>query len=122
MITASPTTGLTNCTTVLANLSDLFTITAISGATDYRFHFTAAGGYDATAYRGNSSPNYRMTWIPVPNGAKYGTLYNVEVSAKVGGVFLNYGSTCTIQTPTPPSTQLLGACGTIGTPFSIFPS
>ena len=67
LISASPTTNLVNCTTVLASMNDAFSIVPVSGATDYRFHFTTAAGYNATVSRLNSNTDYRMTWIAAPN-------------------------------------------------------
>ncbi|MBK9477954.1 MAG: T9SS type A sorting domain-containing protein [Bacteroidia bacterium] len=130
-LTSAPPTSLTSayCNTTLASMSDQFFYTAVSGATNYRLHFTTAGGYDVTVPRNNSNLDFRMTWIPTsgtPGGPSYNTTYNVEVSAYVGGVWTANGPSCTITTPPTPSTSMVAdncniTLSSISSPVSVVP-
>ncbi|MBL0047662.1 MAG: T9SS type A sorting domain-containing protein [Bacteroidetes bacterium] len=110
---ATPTTTLTNCNVSLSSLNDQFFIGGVTGATNYQYEFSAPGFTTATVYRGNGNLDFRMIWLA---GVKYGTTFSVRVKAYVGGVWLNYGTPCTVITPAAPSTSVLGICGTTLSP------
>ncbi|MBL0047004.1 MAG: hypothetical protein IPP32_02750 [Bacteroidetes bacterium] len=109
-VSGLPTTSLTTtyCNTNQTTLNDIFYVTPISSASQYRYHITASG-YDNTIETSNSNSFFRFTSInPAvsPGGVKYGTTYSIEAAAAVGGAWLPYGSTCTLTTPTAPLTKL----------------
>ncbi|MBL0047466.1 MAG: hypothetical protein IPP32_05130 [Bacteroidetes bacterium] len=109
-VSGLPTTSLTStyCNTNQTTLNDIFYVTPISSASQYRYHITASG-YDNTIETSNSNSFFRFTSInPAvsPGGVKYGTTYSIEAAAAVGGAWLPYGSTCTLTTPTAPLTKL----------------
>ncbi|MBL0047945.1 MAG: T9SS type A sorting domain-containing protein [Bacteroidetes bacterium] len=110
---ASPTTTLTNCNISLTSLNDQFFIGGVTGAINYEYEFSAPGFTTATVYRGNGNLDFRMVWLA---GVKYATTFSVRVRAYVGGVWLNYGTPCTVITPAAPSTSVLGICGTTLSP------
>ena len=109
-VSGLPTTSLTStyCNTNQTTLNDIFYVTPISSASQYRYHITASG-YDNTIETSNSNNFFRFTTINPsisPGGVKYGTTYSIEAAASVGGAWLPYGSTCTLTTPTAPFTKL----------------
>ncbi len=109
-VSGLPTTSLTStyCNTNQTTLNDIFYVTPISSASQYRYHITASG-YDNTIETSNSNNFFRFTTINPsisPGGVKYGTTYSIEAAAAVGGAWLPYGSTCTLTTPTAPMTKL----------------
>lgn len=112
---AMPSTSLTNCNITLSSLNEQIFTTPVAGATNYEYEFTAPG-YTAVVYRTNGNTDYRLTWIPTspmtPGGVKYATTYSVRVKPYVGGVWLNYGTPCTVTTPAAPTTSILDICGT----------
>ncbi|MBL0048016.1 MAG: PKD domain-containing protein [Bacteroidetes bacterium] len=117
--TNSPTTSLSNCNILLASLNQQIFTNPVNGATNYEYEFTAPG-YTAVVYRGNGNTDFRLTWIPtspsVPGGPRYATTYSVRVKPFVGGVWLTYGSACSVTTPSAPSTSITGICGTTLSP------
>ncbi|MBL0049312.1 MAG: hypothetical protein IPP32_14595 [Bacteroidetes bacterium] len=109
-VSGLPTTSLTStyCNTNQTTLNDIFYVTPISSASQYRYHITASG-YNNTIETSNSNSFFRFTSInPAvsPGGVKYGTIYSIEAAASVGGAWLPYGSACTLTTPTAPLTKL----------------
>ncbi|HLG03940.1 MAG TPA: T9SS type A sorting domain-containing protein, partial [Bacteroidia bacterium] len=90
--------------------------TAVGGATDYRYQFTDFT--DATVYtrtRGNYYTDFNLAWVTSPGRLKYNHTYNVEVAAKINGVWGAYGAVCQITTQGFPTPQLTPAsCGASG--------
>jgi len=76
------------------NLSGLFYCNGVAGAQDYQWNFVNTGlGYSQTVTRGFPAPNISKTWIP---GLQNGVTYDVQVKAKIGGVWGSYGAICQI--------------------------
>ncbi len=109
-----PKTAITAsfCGATLTALDTKIGATPISMATGYRFEITAAGVttvYNATTY------NFRLSDVGV---AAYGTSYAIRVAALVNGVYGNYGTSCSISTPTlststiPTTSVIPSYCGT----------
>jgi hypothetical protein len=104
-----PSTNLSvaSCNSTLISISDAFTCNAVNGATDYQYRISNTTlGYSVEAKRNGPLNDYRLTWLPAVTGAQFGTTYDVEVRAYVGGVWGNYGSICQLTTPTAPLTKL----------------
>jgi subtilisin-like proprotein convertase family protein len=100
-----------HCGSSLLTFTQAFNCIPVSGATDYQYRVNNATlGYSQTGTRTNSNTNYQLNWLPSAGGGiRYATTYNVEVRAKVGGVWGNYGSICQITTPVSPLTSLQAA-------------
>ncbi len=109
-VTGTPQTQLTapNCGITLSTFTQSFNCIAVAGATDYEWRVSnLALSYSQTGTRTNSSTNYRLDWLPgAGGGIRYATTYDVEVRAKVGGVFGTYGPVCQLTTPASPLTSL----------------
>ncbi|HRH04087.1 MAG TPA: T9SS type A sorting domain-containing protein [Bacteroidia bacterium] len=100
---SSPLTELqsTYCSNYnLPSFSSSVACVAVPGAIDYKYHITGPNGYDKTFYKGNGLTTWIFSWTnaQTPHMAA-STQYNVEVASNVGGVWSNYGNTCTINTP-----------------------
>jgi hypothetical protein len=99
------------CGQTVSDLSGYFQCEAVTGAQDYEWEFTNSGlGYSYTKIRGVGYATIPKTWI---SGLQYGVPYNVRVRVKVGGVWGNYSTTCTITIGTSiPNTQVAASqCG-----------
>ncbi len=113
-ITLTPASTQMISTQCSATFTDIgagtFNCNAISGATDYEWKFTSTTtSFTVTVQRGANYSSINRTWIP---GLQYGLSYNVEVRAKVGGVYGTTAPVCTI-TVAPSSTQLISSqCNT----------
>ena len=84
-------------------ISDHLYIDYVSGATNYDLHATnIASGYDQILTIG-AQTDFRMTSY---TGLSYSTTYDIEVRAKVSGVYCAYGASYSITTPAGPLTQL----------------
>lgn len=109
-VLGTPTTQVTGatCGQTLAAFNSYMNCIPVAGATDYEWRVSNITlGYSQSGTRTNSSTNYRLDWLPgAGGGIRYGTTYDVEVRAKVGGVFGNYGTICQITTPASPLTSL----------------
>ncbi len=83
------------CGATLAALNTKIPAVMVTGATKARFEVTIAGGspvvYEVAAY------NFRLSQTGV--AVLYNTDYSIRVAALVGGVWGNYGASCTITTP-----------------------
>lgn len=83
-----------------------FNCNAISGATDYEWRFTSTTTpYTLTIPRSANYSSINRAWI---TGLQYGLDYDVEVRAKVGGVYGAFGPVCTI-TVAPSTTELIAS-------------
>lgn len=96
------------CGGILPTFNTYFNCIAVAGATDYEWRVSNISlGYSQTGTRTNSSTNYNLTWLPgAGGGIRFSTTYDVEVRAKVGGVFGTFGPVCQITTPAAPLTSL----------------
>nr|MBP6414303.1 T9SS type A sorting domain-containing protein [Bacteroidia bacterium] len=116
--------NLATCNSLLTNLTDqVFTI-PVSGAKDYEYRVSNVGqAFTNTAARNSSLTDFRLNWVPSisGNGIRYSTTYDVEVRAKVGGVFGTFGNVCTVTTPASPLTALQPAFCT-NYPLPVFSS
>ncbi len=85
------------CGVTLASLDTKIAAVMVTGATKGRFEITIAGGspvvYEVAAY------NFKLSQTGV--AVLYNTDYSIRVAALVGGVWGNYGASCTVTTPTP---------------------
>ncbi|TNE55138.1 MAG: T9SS type A sorting domain-containing protein, partial [Bacteroidetes bacterium] len=99
-----------SCGKTLATLDEAINSEAVAGATDYRYLVSHSGtGFTTLSVRSGGDNLFRLTWLT--SGIKYGTTYNVRVSAFVSGQWEPYGDVCTITTP---ATKLTAAtCGTM---------
>ena len=98
------------CGTTLAGLNSPIIATAGSYAdtTGYRFEVTSG----TNVYIYDSVKNYfNLTQLNVP-AVQYGASYSIRVSIKLYGIWQPYGTSCTINTPLAPLTQLQASqCG-----------
>ena len=109
MLTTPPELPVTqfvpiNCNDTVASLDEWLNVNSIPGAADYRFEITPLLGPSIIYDRGGPWPNFRMEFIP---GVAYNTTYSIRVKAAFGSEFAEYGDSCLISTPDPPTTQLL---------------
>ncbi len=102
-VSGTPGTQLTPsyCGAVLSSFTTKFYCIPVAGASEYEYRVSnAALGYSQIGTRANSSTDYQFNWLPnAGGGIKYNTTYNVEVRAKVGGVFSSFGNICQVTTP-----------------------
>ena len=83
------------CGATLASLNTKIAATTVYNAEGYRFEITTSGVttvYDSALYLFKLS----QAGVVVSNGRTYA----IRVATKVGGIFGNYGASCTIMTPT----------------------
>ena len=92
----------------MSSFNSKFYCIAVAGATDYEYRISnTALGYNQLAKRGNSSTDFQFNWVPAAGGGiRYGQTYDVEVRAKVGGIYGNFGSLCQLSIPVSPLTTL----------------
>jgi hypothetical protein len=104
--TPSPTTTLTVCGQSLTTMSNPIYANLVPFAIGYRFRITDPINATNTQVIERNVREFRMNLITA-FVVQYGKLYNVEVSVKnTDGVWLPYGSTCTVTTPSFPTTSL----------------
>jgi hypothetical protein len=100
------------CGTTLATIGSPIHSELVYGAEAYRFEVT--NGANVTVVE---TTNYYFFLTNTTIGT-YGTTFSVKTAAKVGGVWGNYGSACSISTPAltassvPTTTLLSSVCGT----------
>ncbi len=97
---ASTTTGLTaaDCNTVISSPSTPFYCTAVAGALNYKWLMTCASPvYNQTQWAGSTATDCYLSWY---SGLTPGAVYNVQVSANIGGTWTPWGPTCTITNNT----------------------
>lgn len=110
---AAPSTSLMSsyCGITESTLNQVLYCYTVVGAANYRYEITdqSSGSVIATYVRGNNLNNFELDWV---TAAGYGKTYSIKVAAYVGGVWLAYGSACTVTTPAAPSTSLMASyCG-----------
>jgi alpha-tubulin suppressor-like RCC1 family protein len=99
-----PTTTIQSsfCGNVLAALDTKIAAVPVYGATKGRYEVTISGGspvvFEVAAY----SITLSQTGVVVG----YNTAYTIRVAAFIGGVWGNYGSSCTVTTPAAPGARL----------------
>jgi hypothetical protein len=93
------------CGATLATLDTKIGAVMVTGATKGRFEVTIAGGspivYEVAAY------NFKLSQTGV--AVLYNKDYSIRVAALVGGVWGNYGASCTVTTPSAPAPARLKA-------------
>jgi uncharacterized delta-60 repeat protein len=107
VVTVSNCISLTQLTTTWCNttLTTMSSSTrprcdAVSGATNYEWQFTdvSTGTVVLTRQRGAQWPDFYLTsYFPT---IQYNKTYSIKVRALVGGIWGNYGPSCTLTTPT----------------------
>ncbi|PKP23313.1 MAG: hypothetical protein CVU05_00250, partial [Bacteroidetes bacterium HGW-Bacteroidetes-21] len=110
-----PTTKLTtsSCGITINDLNAYIYCDMVNGAEDYQYLFTNVNTLSTYSYIRSSAGivniNFCLGWVL---GIEYGSTYNVQVRAKVSGVWGNYGDTCQIILNSIPNTKLATAsCG-----------
>jgi hypothetical protein len=98
----------TACNTTLSSLSFQINAIPLSGAVGYRFEVTDTTTSLVNIIENNTYSGYAMRLNSLPNGGFYNTTYSIRVAIKsTAGVWGDYGSSCTVKTPTtPPSTKV----------------
>ncbi|MDF2438605.1 MAG: hypothetical protein K0Q95_2981, partial [Bacteroidota bacterium] len=99
------------CGQTISDLSGYFYCDAVTGAQDYEWEFSNSGlNYLFVKQRSNGYATISRASII---GLQPGASYNVRVRAKVGGVWGDFGTSCSITLSTSiPSTQLASSqCG-----------
>lgn len=74
------------------------------------FRFKVTNGTTVRTYDSLTN-SFNLTLLP--GGAALGTTYTIQVSAKSGGYWRAYGSSCTVTTPSAPATTIISnpSCG-----------
>ena len=99
-----PTTNIipSLCGTTLATKDAKITAVMITGATKGRYEITKAGSAPVVYEVASTVIKLSQTGVVVD----YNTAYSIRVAAFVGGVWGNYGASCTVTTPAMPITRL----------------
>ncbi|MBK8368441.1 MAG: T9SS type A sorting domain-containing protein [Bacteroidetes bacterium] len=94
------TTNFCNTTLTTMDANTLLRCDAVSNATNYEWQFSdpSSGAIVLTKQRGAQWTDFYLTSY-FPN-IQFNKTYNVKVRANVGGIWGNYGSACTLTTPT----------------------
>jgi hypothetical protein len=86
------------CTETLNSLADAISFSSVSGAQEYRVRIQhAPSGYSVVSSAGTNT-FFRLAWLSV-NPVKYGTTYTISVAARVGGIWGDYSTPCSVTTP-----------------------
>lgn len=93
------------CGSTLPGLGTAIMANIVPGATAYKFKVTLDGN-DYVIEK--SLRTFKLTDLPV---YRFAAAYQVEVAAKVNGVFGPYGSSCAIVAPTPVTSVIDAMCG-----------
>ena len=99
------------CATVLANLDTAILADTIVGAQKYRFEVS-----NGNAIRTIESVTNSFTLAQLDGGACFNTVYAIRVAVQYGGIWYDYGTSCTVTTPnsTPTATpQVFCAYATV---------
>lgn len=102
--TPALTTNITPslCGTTLASNDANITAVMLTGATNGRYEITKAGETPVVYEVASTVIKLTQTGVVVD----YNTDYSIRVAAFVGGVWGNYGSSCTVTTPAAPGGRL----------------
>lgn len=83
-----------SCNAQNLTTSSILNVTPVAGAQDYEYVVTnTALIYNVIRLRGSGTPSIAVSWFA---NIQTGHTYNVQVRAKVAGVWGNYGQVCTI--------------------------
>jgi len=108
LFTGVPTTNLhaNHCNTVGFDFGSIVSASTVQNANAYRWEFVEQGGNALPEYtRYQANPHILLHWI---TGISLGTVYDIRVKARVGEVWAEYGTVCTITTVTDvPLTEVL---------------
>lgn len=98
------------CGNTISSLNNYIFSVPVTGASNYEYRISNAPlSYTTTLLTGNSG-YFKFSNIP---SIRYGTTYNVEVRANIGGTWSGYGPSCAITTPAWPSAEIQSSfCGT----------
>lgn len=107
----APTTSVIDaqCNVSLATLTTPIVAKVVNGANRYKFEATANG---TTVTYTSTTTSFNLTQLV--GGAKYATVYSIKVafSTDNGVTFSDYGTACTITTPSAPLTKVRASqCG-----------
>ena len=99
-----PTTNIipSLCGTTLASKDAKITAVMITGATNGRYEITKAGSAPVVYEIASTVIKLSQTGVVLD----YNTAYTIRVAAFIGGVWGNYGSSCTVTTPAAPIARL----------------
>ena len=90
------------CGTTLASKDSKITAVMVTGATNGRYEITKAGSAPVVYEVASTVIKLAQTGVVVD----YNTAYTIRVAAFVGGVWGNYGTSCTVTTPAAPGARL----------------
>lgn len=85
-----------DCGRVLASFTEIIYCDKVPGATYYQWKFEDASNTVTTYIRLNGTTNFKLAYINLP---ALNTQYDVQVRAKVNGVWQSYGPICQITSP-----------------------
>lgn len=99
----------TQCNTTLTNITSLLYCYIQSGAAEYQFEVSHGTNVQTLNVATNK---FKLT--DLSGGINYSTTYQIRVATRTStGTFGNYGTTCTITTPSAPTNRLLDSfCNT----------
>ncbi len=105
------------CDATLSSLTTAISANNIQGATMYRFNITPSGGQ--TSYTVDSPDRWFALSEATNMALTYGTVYNVTVAIQNGGAWGAAGTSCSVTTPSLPTTTLsTTSCGATLTSLS----
>jgi hypothetical protein len=108
---AFPTTKVQNsqCGVTLASITTFISADAVNAASGYRFK-VVNGASTEIIEAVSGSRWFRLTSIP--GGAFYNTTYTISAASRYNGVWSDYGSECTVTTPSAPLSKIIDRqCG-----------
>jgi hypothetical protein len=82
------------CGSIIGSLTEIIYADPVTNGSGYRFKITNTQGFNFVLER--ATRTFSLDMIP---GLLIGNPYEVQVSARINGVFGPYGTTCTILTP-----------------------
>lgn len=105
-----------SCGATINDMVDYIYCDEVTNANNYQYKFVHSGsGYSQEimrseiAYGGANTTYLALNWVP---GIEYGKTYDVQVKAKVGSNWGDYGDVCQVTTAALPTTKLTTAsCG-----------
>lgn len=94
-----------SCGITLSTLSQELNCDYIPQALTYEYRVVNTTlGYSKTFNRGGAGTDFALSWL---SGLKYGTTYDIDVRAYIGGSWGSYGTICQVTTPIiTPTTRL----------------
>ncbi|MBX2958383.1 MAG: PKD domain-containing protein [Flavobacteriales bacterium] len=96
-IIPSPNVTSSQCGTIISSLTELIFISTVKNATNYEYSLTEQGTANNYVYT-NSIYRVQLSWFGVSN-IKPNTVYELQTRAYVNGSWGDFGSICTITTP-----------------------